>query len=153
MFSTMDAIETPIKAALALFEATLADVRFADIDAKTLAHTASEVEDAALAVAAAQAALDSARGVLQERQGTLLEQVQRAIAYARVYAESDDALRQQFDAISLPRLARRPRGVDPAVSGPTEAQPTAPRRRGRPPKTAIAEQLVVDVSAAAANAR
>jgi hypothetical protein len=153
MFSVMDAIETPIKAALALFEATLAEVRFADIDAKTLSHAASEVEDAALAVAAAQAALDSARGVLHERQGSLLEQVQRAIAYARVYVESDDALRQQFDAISLPRLARRPRTIDAAVSGPAEAPLTAPRRRGRPPKAAAAEQLVVDVSAAAATAR
>jgi hypothetical protein len=33
---------------------------------------------------------DSARGAPQERQDALLEQVQRAITYARVYAENDE---------------------------------------------------------------
>jgi hypothetical protein len=138
----MDAIPTPIQSALALFETTFPDMRFADIDAKTLARAAADVQAVATVVASAQAALDSARGALQERQEVLLDQVQRAIAYARVYAENDEALRSQLDAIALPRPTRRPRASDNAALVLSTA--VVSRKRGRPEKTAVAEQMRVD---------
>src|SRR5580698_1629703 len=61
----MDAIPSPLQAILNLFATTLADVRFADLDAKTLASLASEVEAAAAVVESAEAALAAARGTLQ----------------------------------------------------------------------------------------
>ncbi len=139
----MDAISNQIQAALELFEGTLGEVRFADIDAKTLARAAADVNDVATRVAAAQVALDSARAALDERQNALLEQVQRALAYARVYAENDEGLRRRLDAIRLPRPGRASRGseaVDLVLSPPPS--PTTPGRRGRPRK-ASTEQMHV----------
>jgi hypothetical protein len=128
----MDATPTPIRAALQLFETDLAHVNFADIDAETLAHAVSEVNALADVVATAQAALDSARSALQERQDALLGQVQRAIAYARVYAENDEALMQRLNAIPLPRSARVARAKDDAALVLSSApQPAARGRRRR----------------------
>jgi hypothetical protein len=129
----MDAIAAPIQDLLTLFTTALADVRFGDVDAKTLARAAADVESAADVVAAAQAALDSAREVLQERQEALLQQAQRAVAYARVYAESDDALTERLAAIALPRPARRARASGEALVLSPDPEPAA-RPRGRPRK-------------------
>src|SRR5580692_3873418 len=78
---------SPIQPLLDLFETSLAEVRFADVDTKTLLRAAGDVESAENEVDAAQAVLDGARAKLQERQEALLQQAHRALAYARVYAE------------------------------------------------------------------
>jgi hypothetical protein len=131
----MSAIPAPIRTLLDLFTTSLADVRFADLDGQTLASSAAEVEVAAKAVALAQAALDAARDALQCKQDALLQRAQRALAYARVYAESDEALSRKLDAVSLPRAPRRPRAEDALVLS-ADPQP-APRPRGRPKKVPV----------------
>lgn len=136
----MSAISPPVRTVLDLFSTHLPDVRFGDIDAQSLARVADDVQSLSEVVAAAQVALDSARGALQERQEALLQQAQRALAYARVYAEADEALSARLDAVALPRAPRRVR----ADAGPSamatdalvltaEVQPP-PRPRGRPRK-------------------
>jgi hypothetical protein len=125
-------IPTPVQTILTLFTTSLADVRFADVDGPTLARLAAGVEAAAEAVATAQSALDAARDALQERQDALLQQAQRALAYARVYAEGDAVLSEQLDTVNLPRPSRRARGEDTLVLS-ADVQP-APRPRGRPRK-------------------
>ena len=135
MTTTPNAIPTPIQTLLAVFSTSLADVRFADVDGEVLARLAGDVDTAAEAVAAAQAALDTAREGLQERQETLLQHAQRALAYARVYAETDEPLSAQLEAISLPRPSRRVRGEEALVLS-AEPQPSA-RPRGRPRKGAV----------------
>jgi hypothetical protein len=134
---TTDAISPPVQSLLELFTTSLADVRFADLDGQTLARAAASVAAAAETVAAAQAALDAAREALSERQETLLHQSQRALAYARVFAESDETLTAQLDAISLPRATRRARG-DSALVLSADPQPPL-RPRGRPRKASIDE--------------
>jgi hypothetical protein len=140
----MDAIPAPIQSLLDLFATTLGDVRFGDVDAKTLARVATEAETAAAVVASAQAALDLARDTLQERQEALLSQAQRAVAYARVYAESDTALTSRLDAIALPKSSRRPRVNGDALVLSTESD-AARRPRGRPRKVAGLAEPVPDV--------
>ena len=138
MFSVMDAIPSPIQTLLDLFATTLGDVRFADLDAQTLARVAADVQAAAAIVVAAQVALDEARETLQERQETLLQQAQRAVAYARVYAESDETLAERLDAIALPKPTRRTRtNVDALVLSPENE--AARRPRGRPRKVLASE--------------
>ncbi|HSY25147.1 MAG TPA: hypothetical protein VK841_23640 [Polyangiaceae bacterium] len=132
------AIPAPVQTILALFTTSLVDVRFADVDGPTLAHLAADVETAAESVAAAQAALDAARETLQTRQDALLQHAQRALAYARVYAEGDVALSQQLETISLPRPTRRARGEDTLVLAADDVQP-GPRPRGRPRKVPVAQ--------------
>ena len=132
----MNAIPTPIQALLDLFTTSLADVRFADLDAQTLMRFAADVETAAAAVAAAQSALDAAREALQEKQDTLLQQAQRALAYARVYADADDAMIARLDEVTLPRVTRRARVEDALI---LSADPQPSRPRGRPRKAPLAE--------------
>lgn len=141
-------VSPPIQTLLELFETRLADVRFGDVDAKALARLAAEVEATAQVVTAAQVALDSARVALFERQEALLVLAQRALAYARVYAEADESLAAHLDAVALPRAARRAR-TDANANGATNdlvltASPDAAparRPRGRPRKHAPATNL------------
>jgi hypothetical protein len=135
MFSPMEAISPAIQSLLDLFGTALEDVRFGDVDAGTLARVATDVQSAAAVVASAQTALDQARDVLHERQEALLAQAQRAVAYARVYAESDAALTARLDAIALPKSSRRARTTGDALVLSTESD-AARRPRGRPRKAA-----------------
>ena len=128
MFSPMDAIPAPIQSLLDLFSTALVEVRFADVDAQTLARAVADVQEAAAVVGAAQATLEDARQALQERQETLLQYAQRAVAYARVYAENDEALSGRLGAIALPRSTRRARTSGDALVLSSEL-PAAPARR------------------------
>jgi hypothetical protein len=127
MFSIMNPIAPPVQALLELFATELADVHFADVDAKLLARLAADLQASAEAAASAQQALERANAAVLERSEALLEQAQRGLAYARVYAERNEALSARLEAIALPR-ARRPRAEAPSAA---EA-PALPRRRGRP---------------------
>jgi hypothetical protein len=144
MFSAMTtAIPAPIQIMLELFTSALADVRFADVDGQTLGRCAAEVEAAAEGVAAAQAAVDAARETLRQKQDALLQMAQCALAYARVYAEGDEALSSQLDGVNLPRSTRRPRVAEGLVLS-SEPQPT-PRPRGRPRKTPVPQPAVEEL--------
>jgi hypothetical protein len=141
MFRPMEAISSPVAPSiqdlLDLFATALDDVRFGDVDAKTLARVAADVHAAAAVVASAKTALDEARDILHEKQEGLLAQAHRAFAYARVYAESDAALAELLDAITLPKSNRRIKtnGDALVLSGGREGEREATRRpRGRPRK-------------------
>ena len=123
----MSQLSPPIQAVLELFvHGPLADQRFADVDAAVLSELASTVEAAAAAVAEQEAQLSELRQTLADRQDALLLLAQRALAYARVYAEHDDALTEQLSRISLPR-AGKPRKVSakPASSEASAASSEA----------------------------
>lgn len=132
MFRFMNT-ENALSTLLALFQTTLADVRFGDIDATSFTRAAAEVEGAAEVVAKAQAALDEARRELAVREESLMAYATRALAYARVYAEADPTLRTQVDAITLPRLHRRTKSVVAApaqTADDVSSQATKVVRRG-----------------------
>jgi hypothetical protein len=137
MFRRMSAIHPTVQALLDLFATSLADVRFADVDGPSLARCAAEVETAAQAEGVARSALDAAHLALQEKQEALLQRAQRALAYVRVYAESDPTLTASLEAIGLPRATRRVAVGDPLVL--SAASETSPRPRGRPRKRPAAE--------------
>ncbi len=107
MFRYMNPISVPVQAVLDLFADPLRDVRFGDVDSKTLTELAATTRSASEVVAAAEAELMRARVALQERQDALLGSAQRALAYARVYAESDPVLAERLEQIALPRAPRR----------------------------------------------
>lgn len=138
MISSMSAIPPPVQHVLELFSNDLAQVRFGDVDAQTLSKATAAVEAAAAEVATLETAFADARAKLQENQDALLQQVHRALAYARVYAESDAELSARLEAIALPRSPKRaPRAGGPESSSTSLAPaPQAERRpRGRPRKT------------------
>lgn len=120
-----------------LFTGPLRDVSFPGVDASAVADLVAHAEGGARAVVAArtalleaQASLASAEAVFADRRSLLANKAQLALAYARVFAQDDPALLAAVEGVSLPRL----RAVTSAPSNMTAAAPTAPRRRGRPPK-------------------
>jgi hypothetical protein len=104
----MTSLLPPVQSVLELFKGPLSSVRFADIDAAGLVNLAAEVETAASEVQRHEANLAELRQALAQRQEALLVLAQRALAYARVYAEDDELLLEQLNGISLPR-AQKPR--------------------------------------------
>jgi len=133
----MTATHPAVQALLDLFATSLADVRFADVDGPSLARCAAEVEAAAQAETVARLALDAAQLALHEKQEALLQRAQRALAYARVYAESDPTLAASLETIGLPRVPRRAAAGDALVL--STASETSPRPRGRPRRRPDAE--------------
>jgi ElaB/YqjD/DUF883 family membrane-anchored ribosome-binding protein len=150
MFDTNDndPISPAMRALLEVFSAELSEVKFPDVDAEVLEEAAVRVREQAEAVARAQAALEAARQALVESQDALQQKGQRALAYARVFAEEDAALSMKLESISLPRGARktvRPEGAV-AAEAPAQSDESAPKRRGRPPKSRPSAPLFAEGS-------
>lgn len=143
-----EAIAPPLRALMELFATELAEVRFPDVDVKVLGEAAARVRERAEAVARAAAALEAARQALHESQESLLHKGQRALAYARVYAEEDSALSARLEAIALPRPTRKP-GREAAELPATTTEATPPKRRGRPPKARASEAPLFNEASAA----
>lgn len=143
-----DPISPALQDLLKLFGQELATVKFPDLDRKVLEEAAARVREQAEAVAQAQAALEAARQGLYESQEALLQKGQRALAYARIFAEEDVELSAKLDGISLPRPVRKaPRAEGAtALDAPAAAQSdeNAPRRRGRPPKARASAPLFAE---------
>lgn len=117
----MTSLSPPLQAVVALFRGPLENVRFADIDAAGLSTLAQEVEDAANDVQAHEAKLSELRQLLSQKQEALLVLAQQALAYARIYAEGDEALSAELNEIALPRAAK-PRKASSAKAEPAPSQ-------------------------------
>lgn len=133
--SSMDpAAHSPIPAAvkdlLALFDGPLAKVQFPEVDAKALRQLATQVDAASEEVEAAAQAWAAAKRAVDERVEVLLQKAQRALAYARIYAEDKPEISAVLGTVSLPKagdaLPRGPKGGSPDMA--------PARKRGRPKK-------------------
>ncbi|HYQ04523.1 MAG TPA: hypothetical protein VER96_37880 [Polyangiaceae bacterium] len=102
----MSYISPSVQAVIDLFQGPLAEVRFADVDVSTLANLARAAEAAAEELAQHEARVSELKQVLADRQEALLLLAQRGLAYARVYAEADEALTEQLSRINLPKPAK-----------------------------------------------
>jgi hypothetical protein len=141
----MTAISAPVQSVLELFKGPLASVRFADIDANGLATLAAEVEAAASEVQLQEEALAELRQGLAQRQEALLTLAQQALAYARVYAESDEPLLDELNRISLPRAAK-PRKPSAAKTGAREGARTESLAEAPPGSAAAGSDAGPDTS-------
>lgn len=133
-----DPISPALRALLGLFATDLDTVQFPDTGLDVLEAATQQVKACAEAVSRAQVALETARRALNESQEALLQKGQRALAYARVYAEERPELAQKLEAISLPRPPRKVSGSE------VENGNGAPKRRGRPPKTRPSASLFAE---------
>jgi hypothetical protein len=132
-----DPIPSAVQEVVDLFLSELASLKFGDLEPTSLAAASEEVRAIAADVIRAETSLENTRAVLAEKRDALLQKAQRALAYARVYAENQPELAARLERIALPRSPRRsaksePSPPDAKVSG--AAEPTTPpaRRRGRP---------------------
>jgi hypothetical protein len=103
---TESPIAPAVQAVLELFATDLGELRFPDVDQQVLAHASAAVLSRAEEVAAAEAMLLAAKEALLDASEALLGKCQRALAYARIYAEDDRELQQKLEVISLPRSRR-----------------------------------------------
>ncbi len=131
-------IPVPVQTLCNLFSSELGNVTFPEVDGAALTTAAERVVADAEAVARAEGVLAAAKEQLQEGQEALLHKAQRALAYAKVYAEESPALFARLAELSLPRSPRRARSNEPLVlssESPLAGEAQAPKRRGRPPKS------------------
>lgn len=131
----MNSLPQPVQAVVALFEGPLAGVRFANVDAGGLTALAAEVDGAAQELARCEARLAELRQDLAQRQEAILSLAQQALAYARIYAETDAELLAQLNAITLPRAAKARKSatgkVTEVTEGEVEAAPSAEETSAR----------------------
>ncbi len=147
-----DPISPALQDLLKLFGQELAEVKFPDMDRGVLEEAAARVKERAEAVLHAQAVLEAARQALHESQEVLLQKGQRALSYARIFAEEDGELSAKLEAVNLPRPVRKARAEGgPALEAPVEGgEASAPKRRGRPPKARTSAPLFSEGAAPAA---
>ncbi len=107
----MNSLSSPLQAVIDVFSGPLQGVRFADIDGEGLSSLASDVESLSSEAEALEAQLNGLREALAQRQETLLLLAQQALAYARIYAESDEALSAELNEIALPRATKLRKGA------------------------------------------
>jgi multidrug efflux pump subunit AcrA (membrane-fusion protein) len=119
-----------------LYTVELADVRFPDLDLSALLLAQAELSAAQLEVERVEAQLADKREVLEERSQALLAKSERALAYARVYAQGDEEL-----APRIAEIGRRKSSAPALHVLEGAADGTAPKRRGRKPKAEAPEEL------------
>jgi len=122
----MSYISPSVQAVIDLFQGPLAEVRFADVDVAALANLARAAEAAATELAEHEARVSELKQVLADRQEALLLLAQRGLAYARVYAEHDEAFSEQLSRINLPKAAKpRKPTAKQASAEPAQADASA----------------------------
>jgi len=131
-----DPIPSAVQEVVDLFVSELASLKFGDLEPTSLTAASEEVRAVAADVIRAEAALESTRAVLAEKKDALLQKAQRALAYARVYAENQPALASRLERIALPRSPRRSAKsesshADVKVDAAIETKTPLPRRRDR----------------------
>jgi hypothetical protein len=124
-----------------LYALDLAEVRFPDLDLSALLYAQSELHAAQLEIERVEQELVQARSIWESRAQVLTQKAERALAYARIYAQGDAEL--------APRIAdigrRKPAASADAVSGTGgEAGAREPRKRGRKPKAESPSELFAD---------
>lgn len=131
-----DPVSEPLAALIEVFGAHAAALCFPEVDHATLEGLAAELRQAAVEVERQERALHQARQLLDERRDALRARAERGLAYARIYAEDDEALREQLESIDLGAIAQ------PAEKRATKRH--APRR-GRRTKPAVADETVEEL--------
>lgn len=113
-----------------LYSEELANVSFPDLDLAKLRSAQSELHAAQLALERVEAELAEARSERDRISELLSTKAERALAYARVFAQGDPTLGPRVAEIGRKRLP----GSDPPASKPA-------RPRGRKPKAEAASEL------------
>jgi hypothetical protein len=132
-----DPIPPSVKALVELFKNELSAVTFPGVDGAILEQLIDDVRNYTDAVIKAEAALEAARTSLRESEEVLAVKSQKALAYARVYAEDRPEIATKVDVVA--RIA----GATPTSSAPPardrDPGSDAPKRRGRQKKVVATE--------------
>lgn len=153
-----DPIPPSVLALLDLFSNELSDVSFPGVDRAILEQVITEVRTHTEAVAKAEAALDAARTALRESEETLSTKAQKALSYARVFAEDNPRILPKVESVarivgttSSPPAARSDASGDPPKrrGRPAKARPAAEPSDATPPDATPAAPAVIELGAPA----
>ncbi len=146
-----ESLEPSLRELVELFAGPLATLTFPGVDSRALVTLAAQVEADASELARLEATVAALRARLTDARDELLPRAQRALAYARVYADGDGSaeLAARLDALVLPRP--RPARPTPGTAAAATNAPTdaTPRKRGRPRKDATAAATTLFTTAPA----
>lgn len=131
MSSQVEWIAPAVMELVDVFEERAAELKFPDLDAKTLGAAVKEVEAAVADVQRLEAELERARELLSGKQEALLGKSQRALAYARVYAEEDPELSERLAKVLLPRPRKSSAPRTDGASAPAAEGGEAPVKKRR----------------------
>ncbi len=110
---------------LSVFQGELSGVRFGEIDAERLSEVASRVVAVQAKVDEAREHLEAAKRVHEHELSGLTALAEKALAYARIHAEGDEALSERLARLvapeaTAPRKRRRRKKAAPAPAEVTE---------------------------------
>lgn len=104
-----DPVPPLARAVIELFEEALPDVRFPDMDRHMLETAADDLRAAQVEIEQLEVELAAAKATLSGQAEQLASRAQRALAYARIFAETDASLSARVaqikDEPSLPKSA------------------------------------------------
>jgi hypothetical protein len=132
-----DPIPPSVKALVDLFKNELSAVTFPGVDGAMLEQLLADVQKYTDAVVTAEAALDAARAALRESEEALAIKSQKALAYARVYAEDRPEVAAKVDFVA--RIAGAAPVPSAAPARERDGGSDAPKRRGRKPRATAAD--------------
>jgi hypothetical protein len=101
-----DAISAPIQDLLNLFKEHLSSVTFPDVSFEILESLIKKVESNTNELQEALAKVETVRAALELNNNELLQKAVRGLAYARIYAEGNEALLEQLSKINLSKTVR-----------------------------------------------
>jgi chromosome condensin MukBEF ATPase and DNA-binding subunit MukB len=126
------------RSVIELYTEELADVRFPDLDLATLELARDELTSAQQELERIEAELDRVRAALDAKVQALDATAERALAYARIYAERDPELSARIE-----EMRRRPSSAAEGID--------APKKRGRKKKAETPSDLFAAQPIAAAS--
>ncbi|HET8935606.1 MAG TPA: hypothetical protein VFN67_19290 [Polyangiales bacterium] len=140
----IDVTPTLARQVIDLYSVELSDVRFPDLDLSALLYAQAELHAAQLEVERVEAELEDKRAKLEERSQALVSKAERALAYARVFAQGDEDLAPRLADIGRKRSSNSQSPNTQSASGTI----AAPKRRGRKPKSDEPEELFAESASA-----
>lgn len=110
----LDPISSLARSVLELYTQELAEVHFPDLDLSTLQVSHADLQRAQCELEQAEAELGRAREALSAKAAALDATAERALAYARIYAERDAALAARVADVGRTRHLSSADGAPPA---------------------------------------
>lgn len=106
-----DPINSAVKELIEIFRADLSSVSFPDVNGDALEKSIDQVMQKSKELDEAIAKVAAAKEVLEASQQELNQKCQRALAYAKVYAEDKDELLEKLMKINFGKNNRQPKKV------------------------------------------
>ena len=119
-------------------------MRFPDLDLSSLLYAQSELHAAQLEIERVEAELSQARAVWESRTQALTAKAERALAYARIYAQGDAELGPRIADIGKKKSVHAAADAD-ALSGEAR-EAREGKKRGRKPKLESPSELFSDTA-------